>query len=294
MNLETVIDKTEGTVPYLRAGGRRIGTVPGGQAAIDKDRIKKAFSRQAPLYEENAPLQKEVAVKLISILSPSASRLSPAPRVLDLGIGTGFAAKEFALRFPKAGIFGCDIAWGMLAEAKKTRAQLTGADVESLPYKDSAFELVFSSLAFQWTDLNRSLTEAGRILKPHGNLYFATFGEKTLKELIDSYASAWQSMGMEGIPNTMKFESPQRIKTLMEISGFKNVGVKTDPMINRYQSPEALLRSLKAIGAGSPSKELHPSRALLEETFRIYEGGYGTKEGIPATFEVVYAWGAKI
>ena len=264
------------------------------EAVIDKNRVRKAFSRQAPLYEENAPLQKEVARRLVSLIPLQLRIPNSELRTLDIGIGTGFATKEFLSMFPAVRVFGCDIAWGMLVEAKKTRAILTETDVESLPYKDNTFDLVFSSLAFQWTDLNRSLVEAARILKPRENLYFATFGEKTLRELIDSYSSAWHSMGIEGIPKTMKFESPQRIKILMEATGFKDVEVKTDSIINTYQSPEALLRSLRAIGAGSHSKEFHQSRALLQEAFRIYEERYGSEKGVSATFEVVYAWGAKI
>lgn len=278
------------------------------EAVIDKNRVRKAFSRQAPLYEENAPLQKEVAKRLISLIALSlipvgqASRLTEQARrpfhrdmmALDIAIGTGFATKELLSRFPKAGAFGCDIAWGMLKEAGMTGAVLVEADAEHLPYKDETFDLAFSSLAFQWTNLNNSVNEAFRVLKPDGMFYFSTFGEKTLRELIDSYSSAWHSMGIDGMPKTMKFESQQRVKILMEAAGFKYVEVKTDPIISTYRSPETLLKSLRAIGAGNPSKEFHPSRALLQEAFRIYEERYGSEKGVSATFEVVYAWGVKI
>lgn len=270
------------------------------EAVIDKNRVRKAFSRQAPLYEENAPLQKEVAKRLISAISPFTFHPLPQGegwgegRVLDIAIGTGFATKEFLSRFPKAGAFGCDIAWGMLKEAGMTGAILVEADAEHLPYKNETFDLAFSSLAFQWTNLNNSVNEAFRVLKPDGMFYFSTFGEKTLRELIDSYSSAWHSMGIDGMPKTMKFESQQRVKILMEATGFKYVEVKTDPIISTYRSPETLLKSLRAIGAGNPSKEFHPSRALLQEAFRIYEERYGSEKGVSATFEVVYAWGVKI
>ncbi|MEK7850860.1 MAG: methyltransferase domain-containing protein, partial [Deltaproteobacteria bacterium] len=268
------------------------------ELVIDKNRVKQAFSRQAPLYEENAPLQKEVAKRLISLIALSLIPLGQARRpfhrdmtTLDIAIGTGLATKEFLSRFPKAGAFGCDIAWGMLKEAGMIGTVLVEADAEHLPYKNETFDLAFSSLAFQWTNLNNSVNEAFRVLKPDGMFYFSTFGEKTLGELIDSYSSAWHSMGMEVIPKTMEFESPQRVKTIMESAGFKDVEVKTDPISNSYRSPEALLRSLKTIGAGNPSKELHPSRTLLQKAFRIYEERYGSEKGVSATFEVVYAWG---
>ncbi len=278
---------------------------------IDKNRVRQAFSRQAPLYEENASLQKDVAQRLISLicLTPHACpesrsflrqaqderhRRGSRLTAIDIGIGTGFATKEFLSRFPKTSIFGCDIAWGMLKEAGMTGAVLAEADAEHLPYKDETFDYAFSSLALQWTNLHNSVNESFRILKPDGMFYFSTFGGKTLLELADSYSSAWRSMGIQEMPKTMRFESSQNVKTLLESAGFKVVMVKTDLIKSYYQSPEALLRSLKAIGAGNPSKEFQPSRTLLNNTFRIYKDRYGDKDGIAATFEVVYASGIKI
>lgn len=261
---------------------------------IDKSRVRQSFSRQAAVYDENALLQKEVAEKLISLIPLQRRTPNFELRTLDIGIGTGFATKEFLSRLPKASIFGCDIAWGMLKEAGIAGAVLTEADAEHLPYKDETFDLAFSSLALQWTNLHNSLNESFRILKSDGMFYFSTFGEKTLIELADSYSSAWRSMEIEGMPKTMKFMSSEKVKTLMESAGFKDVMVKSDLIKNRYQSPEALLRSLKAIGAGNPSKEFHPSRTLLNNTFRVYKDRYEDKDGITATFEIVYASGVKI
>ncbi|MBI4746431.1 MAG: methyltransferase domain-containing protein [Deltaproteobacteria bacterium] len=258
---------------------------------IDKNRVKMSFSRQAHVYEENAPLQKEVAKRLISAirLTSHISRLT----ALDIGIGTGFASKEFSKSFPNAGVFGCDISYGMLKEADKTGAILAEADAERLPYKSDTFDLAFSSLAFQWTSLRDSINEAFRVLRPHGRIYFSTFGEKTLRELADSYNSALGLLNTGKAAGTMKFESSQRISAIMEATGFKGIEIETDFINDRYSTPEALLRSLKAIGAGNPSRDFHPSRNILNETFRVYRERYGNEDGVSATFEVVYVRGVK-
>lgn len=263
------------------------------EVSIDKSRVRQSFSRQAPVYEDNAPLQKEVAEKLISLVSPRFTIHDSRLTALDIGIGTGFASKEVSKRFPRAIIFGCDIAYGMLKEADKTGAILTEADAEHLPYISNTFDLAFSSLAFQWTNLRDSINEAFRVLRPHGRIYFSTFGEKTLMELADSYSAALGLLDTGKATGTMKFEASERIKTIMESTGFKDVEVKTDLTTYSYPSPQALLRSLKAIGAGNPSREFHPSRTLLHETFRVYKEKYGNEDAIPATFEIVYAQGAK-
>src|SRR4030066_1552959 len=214
------------------------------EAIIDKSRVRQAFSRQAHVYEENAPMQKAVAQRLISDIRVTShvSRLT----ALDIGIGAGVASKEFSKRFPNAGIFGCDISYGMLKEADKTGAILSEADAEHLPYKSDTFDLVFSSLAFQWTNLPDSINEAFRVLRPRGRIYFSTFGEKTLRKLAYSYNSALGLLDTGKAAGTMKFEASLRIKTIMESTGFKDVEVKTDFINDSYSTPEALLRSLKA------------------------------------------------
>lgn len=263
------------------------------ETIIDKSRIRQAFSRQAHVYEENAPIQRDVAEKLISLIPLQLRTPNSELRTLDIGIGTGFASNEFSKRFPNAGVFGCDISYGMLKEADKTGAILTEADAEHLPYKGDTFDLAFSSLAFQWTNLRDSIKEAFRVLRPNGRIYFSTFGEKTLRELADSYNSALGLLNTGKAAATMKFESSQRIRTIMESAGFKDVEINTDFLYDSYSSPEALLRSLKAIGAGNPSREFQPSRTVLNETFRIYRERYGNEDGVSATFEILYVQGAK-
>lgn len=262
------------------------------EATVNKSRVKRAFSRQAPVYEENASLQTEVAHKLVSFISEPKTPNSGL-RTLDIGIGTGLATKAFTKKFPQAGTFGCDIAWGMLKEASRTGLVLAEADAESLPYKDDTFDIAFSNLAFQWTNLEHSLAEALRVIRPDGRMYFSTFGSETLRELADSYSSAWRSLNIKGIPKIMRFESPHKIKTIMESLGFMDVMLRTDLIKRHYHTPKVLLRSLKVIGAGNPSKDFHPPRTLLQETFRIYKDRYGDKEGVTATFEVVYGGGVK-
>lgn len=260
---------------------------------IDKERVRSSFSRQAPVYEQKALLQKDVAEKLISVLSSQICSNSSGISALDIGIGTGFATRMLSAEFPGIRSFGCDIAHGMLLEARDAGAVLAEADAENLPYKDESFDLAFSSLALQWTDLNSSMKEVFRILRAPGRICFSTFGERTLKELSDSYNSALALLNIDKAANTMKFESPLRIRTLMDAVGFRDVTIESDEVKSHYNSPEVLLRSLKTIGAGNPSKEFHPSRRLLQETYRIYRERYGDEDGISATFEIVYASGGK-
>jgi SAM-dependent methyltransferase len=74
---------------------------------------------------------------------------SPPRRVLDLGTGTGKAARVVARRFPQAEVVGVDLSPAMIEEARKVlpgelsgRVRFEVADASRLPFEDGAFDLV--------------------------------------------------------------------------------------------------------------------------------------------------------
>ena len=88
-----------------------------------------------------------------------------------------------------------DIAPGMLERARRQSRWLrrfgrVRADAYALPFRDGAFELVFSSLMLQWCDdLDAVFAEIARVLAPGGLLLFSTFGPGTLAELREAWAT---------------------------------------------------------------------------------------------------------
>ena len=107
------------------------------------------------------------------------ARAARPARALDLGCGGGHVS--FALA-PWAGhVTACDLSPDMLAAvaAEAARRGLSNiatheARVEALPFSDGAFDLVASRFsAHHWTDLDRGLAEARRVLAPGGGAVFA-------------------------------------------------------------------------------------------------------------------------
>lgn len=99
-------------------------------------------------------------------------------RVLDCGIGTG---KPFALTLAKSGaqMHGVDISSRLVQECLRnfTNAGLeircAQADVESLPYPDGFFDLVYSiSTTWYLPDLEKALAEMTRVTAPGGSIVF--------------------------------------------------------------------------------------------------------------------------
>jgi SAM-dependent methyltransferase len=83
-------------------------------------------------------------------LVAALERLPSAPaRVLDLGTGTGKAARVAAGRYPDAEVLGVDLSPRMIEMANELvpaeladRVRFEVADASALPYQDGAFDLV--------------------------------------------------------------------------------------------------------------------------------------------------------
>jgi ubiquinone/menaquinone biosynthesis C-methylase UbiE len=132
----------------------------------------------------------------------SLLKLSPAQRILDLGCGTGVLTRMIAdqLNAKAGGVsMGIDAASKMINVARKKRENETCrfkvAAAEDLPFENSSFDAVISSLFFHHVPLDlkeKSLSEAFRVLRPQGRLVIADMHTPTswMGALV-SHVSRW-------------------------------------------------------------------------------------------------------
>lgn len=103
----------------------------------------------------------------------------PGQRILDLGTGVGFLARNFASR--RADVVGIDIAAGQITEARRCaiREQLDidfrvgSAEQTGLP--DRSFDVITASQCFLYFDKSRVIPEVLRLLRPGGLLVTCHF-----------------------------------------------------------------------------------------------------------------------
>jgi SAM-dependent methyltransferase len=106
-----------------------------------------------------------------------AHRLPAAPRILDVGCGTGEISLRLAQVFPRATIVGVDIIEPhlVLARARSTfceRVEFRVADAFELPFADGAFDLVVCRHMLQAVPTpERVLAQLVRVLAPGGVLH---------------------------------------------------------------------------------------------------------------------------
>jgi malonyl-CoA O-methyltransferase len=262
---------------------------------LDKSRARAAFERAVQSYDRAAVLQREVGQRLLEWLD--YVRVQPA-RVLDVGAGTGYCTQALAKRYPKARLIAADIAYNMLASARRQlswwqrrrgRFSYACADAEALPFADASVDLIVSNLTLQWcADLERTFAEFRRVLAPGGLLMFSTFGPDTLKEL----RAAWGET--DAYVHVHSFVDMHDIGDALLRTRFADPVMNMEYITVTYPDVVTLMRDLKHLGAHNASparRHALTGKGRLRRVQQCYEG-YRTGGLLPATHEVIYghAW----
>ena len=259
---------------------------------LDKRKIRESFNRSAKDYDQHAVLQKTVAERLLTRLD--LININPA-WILDAGSGTGSTARALAKRYRSARIVQADFAPLMLHQSRSrswrfwSRQHYLCADVEMLPIADRGFDLIFSSLTYQWcNDPGQTFTEAGRILKPNSLLLFATLGPDTLKELRASWAAA------DDHAHVNTFLDMHDIGDALVRAGMEGVVMDVETITMHYDDCKGLMSAIKAVGAHNVNTTRLrglTGKGKLQRMVQAYEQ-CRSKDGLPVTYEIVYghAW----
>jgi malonyl-CoA O-methyltransferase len=269
-------------------------------SAIDKTFVKKSFNRHATTYDDYAALQGKLGERLLQFVNGS---LPAAPRILDIGMGTGVTTMRLLQKFPGACIHGCDIALNMVARAR-SREQLQPrkqyfitADTEFLPYRSACFDLVISSFTLQWLEQwDRAVREIYRVLKPGGTFLCSAFGEKTFNELKTCFAQACRDTGYMRGEALQLHGSSERCRATLSAAGFMELFTASDMLTQRYPSVADLIHSIKGMGAQNASRKRNRGldiRRIWKRMIAVYEAGFREQGGIAATYHVIMGGGRK-
>ena len=260
--------------------------------AKDKTVVARNFNSAARKYDATAVLQKKIAENLLERLE--VMRATPWT-ILDLGSGTGWAARQLAKRYRKASVVQVDFARQMLVQSRRasgwfrSRQVFICAEAGRLPFSAGAFDMIFSNLMLQWCDDQQAVfTEARQILQPGGLFIFSSFGPDTLHELRASWAA------VDNGPHVHSFIDMHELGDALMQAGFQNPVMERENFAMTYDDAPSLFRELNFLGAGNAHtgrRQGLTGKGRLQMVIDAYEA-YRYDNKIPATYEVIYghAW----
>ncbi|WP_102262611.1 class I SAM-dependent methyltransferase [Mesobacillus jeotgali] len=149
-------------------------------------------------------------------------------RILELGCGAGYAIKLLLKKDLTQEIVGLDISPTIIRSAqfrnkkaiKEKRAKLVQANLNKMPFEHEHFNKVFSiQTMYFWTDIDSTLSEVFRVLKPEG-VVILTFSDGKEDE-------TWE--GIRGI-------TENQVIPYMKNAGFNDVALIKGPDSRGYHT----------------------------------------------------------
>jgi SAM-dependent methyltransferase len=123
--------------------------------------VAESFGSDAERYDRSRPRYPDAVVDRITAASPG-------PDVLDVGIGTGIAARQF--RAAGCRVLGVDPDARMADLARRHGLEVEVASFEDWDPAGRAFDTVIAAQAWHWVDPVAGAAKAARVLRPGGRL----------------------------------------------------------------------------------------------------------------------------
>ena len=246
-------------------------------STINEQDVAHRFSKAAAQYNSIASVQRIIAKQAIKNLP-----IALQGKALDIGCGTGIHTQTLANK--GAAATGVDIAEGMLAQARKMYSDpifVEGSAVD-LPFSDSQFSTVFSSMALQWvSDTGLVAKEIARVLEKSGIAELAIMVAGSFSELKTARKVAQLPQAETYMPTTAQW-----------VNGFKQSGLSLQRVITKgyvdtHCDIMSLLRSVKGVGAGETGRKQPPlTRRDIKKLAMAYSNMSGVESKLPLTYRV--------
>ncbi|GAA5615432.1 class I SAM-dependent methyltransferase [Streptomyces platensis] len=120
-----------------------------------------SFGADAARYDRARPRYPDAMVRRIVAAGPG-------PEVLDVGCGTGIAARQFQAAGCR--VLGVDIDARMADLARRSGVEVEVAAFEAWDPAGRAFDAVIAGQTWHWLDAVAGAAKAGRVLRPGGRL----------------------------------------------------------------------------------------------------------------------------
>lgn len=214
-----------------------------------KARVRDRFSAAVKTYDSAATSHQDIATALANVIR--AVSLPPAPRVAEIGCGTGFLTSALVPVLHPRRWRATDVATPMLAATRNRLNGLPGStcletalmDGEHPDLPTGGWDLICSNLAAQWfLDLSSGLHQLHATLAPGGLLAVTTLGNQTF--------STWnEACTAEGIVT-----ATSRYPTLQDVQGMCPGATVKERLwpLPAHSERSTFLKVLRSMGSDTP------------------------------------------
>ncbi len=260
----------------------------------------KRFGRAASTYGAHAEIQARMAESLIGALPKFGDTLNlSAPRILEMGCGTGLLTRQLCSTLPTVSILATDASSAMLDEARRILSDSTIAspkvsfsvlDASGLGDENDSvsaatpFGMAASNALVQWfPDLENHFRLVAKVLIPQGVYLVSGFSPDNFPEL-----------------NALLKEPPfkyrefpghgrERVDQAAAKVGFQLESWTEEAIETIYPSPEAFLASISGLGSSRRPGAVPLTQSRLVYLVDRYRASYSCLGGIKATWKPWYA-----
>lgn len=252
---------------------------------IDKEKLKRRFSRNIESYDEYANVQKHMSKKLLSM-----AQIEDGMNILEIGCGTGYLTKLILSENENISITAVDIAPGMIDFCKKDEeiesVNFILGDIETMDLNEK-YDLIISNATFQWFNQpDETLMKLKGCLKKNGMLLFSTFGQNTFCELRESYEKVSTILEKKVSSPTPKFINRE---VLDEILVKDNYEYQEENFKEHFKNSVEFMKSVKKVGANNSSRTTAKAdRKFLSKVIEYYDNTFVEDGSVYATYNNLY------
>ncbi|MCP3429431.1 methyltransferase domain-containing protein [Opacimonas viscosa] len=211
--------------------------------ASNKAKVAEQFSKYATQYNDIAMVQQQIAQYSLSEMAKMGT-LPQSHMWLDLGCGTGNNVTALA-QHTRTPVIGLDLAAGMLTTAQRHNVTqpFVQADFESLPLHNSSIDVVFSSMALQWSSSpNVVAQEIERILAPGGHAFLNVMVSPSFMQLRKAFSAIGHAESVNDFAEPALWTNAFSEQVL--------VTAKSKTFTAEFTDFKTMMQSIKRVGAG--------------------------------------------
>ncbi len=243
---------------------------------MNKELIISRFAKASASYEEEATVQRQIAVKMASLLT-SHINTEYCRKILEVGCGTGIFSRMLIERLKPELMLLNDICPEMheqLKDITNDHIRFKSGDAETYPFPGK-YNLITSCSAIQWfKDPDTFFLRMHRLLTAEGLFAFSTFGNDNIREI--------RTLTGQGL----SYLSPEELKNKLS-DRYNLLHVSEEKILKRFRNPKDVLYHLKRTGVTGVRQQQWTREHLIRfcDQYRML---YSDQEEVILTYHPIY------